>query len=264
MTAVDEATVLLSRDGGVATVTLNRPSRRNALDLDAWGALRTTLVDVGRDPEVRAVVLTGAGGAFCAGADLGENRESMHPLTRMRWINECALSLFELPKPTIAKVDGPAVGAGWNLALGCDLVVASPGARFSQIFAKRGLSIDVGGSWLLPRVVGLQQAKRLALLAEMIDAEEALRLGLVTWIKPADELDSFVAEKAAQLAATPPVAVAQTKTLLQQGVDTTLREAMENEARAQAVNFATEDAPAAFAAFVNKTEAVYTGRWALR
>ena len=163
-------TVMLTRDGAVATVTLNRPERKNALDEPTWAALHDAVREVGHDPAVRVLVITGAGGAFCAGADLSGDNAGRHPLERMRRIGEIALSLHELAKPTIAKVHGVAVGAGWNLALGCDLVVASPEARFSQIFARRGLSLDFGGSWLLPKLVGMQQAKRLALLAEMIDA----------------------------------------------------------------------------------------------
>ena len=209
------------------------------------------------------MVITGAGGAFCAGADLSAKREG-HPLDRMRSINEIALLLHELPKPTVARVDGVAVGAGWNLALGCDLVVATPTSRFSQIFAKRGLSLDFGGSWLLPRLVGMQQAKRLALLAEMIDATEAERLGLVTWVKPAEEIDAFVADLTTRLASVAPVAAAQSKALLHENADRTLREALASEARAQAVNFATADAPEAFAAFTEKREPDFTGEWSIR
>ncbi len=259
-----DSTVLLSREEAVATITLNRPHRKNAIDDVTWDALHDALREVGRDQQIRVVVVTGAGGDFCAGADISSDREESHPLPRMQRVNEVALALHELAKPTIAKVDGVAVGAGWNLALGCDLVAASGTARFSQIFAHRALSLDFGGSWLLPRLVGLQQAKRLALLAEFIDAEEAHQLGLVTWVKPDDELDEFVAETAERLAASPPVALAQTKKLLNEGATATLREAVENEARAQAVNFATEDVAAAFLAFKDKTEPEYTGRWAVR
>ena len=209
--------LLTSRDSGVLTLTLNRPRRKNAIDGALWDALRAQLT-VGRDdPEVRAIVLTGAGGDFCAGADLSGGVSTAHPLDRMRRVNEVALLLHELPVPSIAKVDGVAVGAGWNLALGCDLVVSTPAARFSQIFAKRGLSLDFGGSWLLPRLVGMQQAKRLALLAEMIDAAEAHRLGLVIWVVEPDEIDGFVADLGKRLASGAPVAIAQSKALLHEG-----------------------------------------------
>lgn len=257
----DEPVLLTRRDGGVLTLTLNRPHRRNALDAASWAALREALTEAGTDPEVRALVITGAGGAFCAGADISGGVPDGHPLTLMRGVNEVALLLHELPIPVLAKVTGVAVGAGWNLALGCDLVVATPEARFSQIFARRGLSLDFGGSWLLPRIVGLQQAKRLALLAETIDAEEAHRLGLVTWVVAAEEIDEFVTGLGERLAAAAPVAIAQSKALLNENVDRTMREALASEARAQAVNFATADVPAALAAFGDRTEPRFTGEW---
>ncbi|MBA8826185.1 2-(1,2-epoxy-1,2-dihydrophenyl)acetyl-CoA isomerase [Saccharopolyspora lacisalsi] len=260
---MEEPTVLLSRDGAVSTIALNRPHRKNAIDERTWGLLQEALREVGQDRRTRAVVITGAGGDFCAGADIGSEREEPHPLPRMHRINDVALALHELDKPTVAKVSGIAVGAGWNMALACDLVAASDDARFSQIFARRALSVDFGGSWLLPRIVGLQQAKRLALLADFVGAEEAYRLGLVTWVKSAGELDAFVAETAAELAAGPPMALAQTKKLLEGGVNATLREALENEARAQTINFATADVPVALRAFRDKTEPYYTGDWAV-
>lgn len=256
----DEA-VLLSQDrDGVRTLTLNRPRRKNAINPELWVALREALVAVGHDRDVRVLVITGAGGAFCSGADISGVQDS-HPMYRLRRLTDVAQLLHDLPIPTIAKVTGVAVGAGWNLALGCDLVVATPEARFSQIFARRGLSLDLGGSWLLPKLVGLQQAKRLALLAEEIDADEARRMNLVTWVVEEAEVDSFVEELAARLAAGPPVALAQTKALLNEGTDRTLREALANEARAQATNLATADAGEAFAAFAEKRPPHFTGRW---
>ncbi|MER5787438.1 enoyl-CoA hydratase-related protein [Streptomyces sp. NPDC001980] len=256
--------VLLTSDaGGVRTLTLNRPHRRNAIDAELWEALATALREAGDDTTVRALVLTGAGGAFCSGADIARPVTDRHPLHRMRTLTEVTLLLHALPFPTIAKVTGVAVGAGWNLALGCDLVVATPEARFSQIFARRGLSLDCGGSWLLPKLVGLQQAKRLALLAETIDAEEARALNLVTWVVAADKVDAFVDDLTARLAAGAPVALAQTKALLDEGADRTLRDALANEARAQAVNFATADVREAFTAFADKREPLFTGRWAV-
>jgi 2-(1,2-epoxy-1,2-dihydrophenyl)acetyl-CoA isomerase len=259
------APVLLTDDTpeGVRTLTLNRPHRKNALDPALWSALHDALVAAGEDRSVRALVLTGAQGAFCSGADLSGPRPDVHPLHRMRTLTDVALLLHELPVPTVAKVTGVAVGAGWNLALGCDLVVASPAARFSQIFARRGLSLDLGGSWLLPRLVGLQQAKQLALLAETIDAEEARALGLVTWVVTDEEIDGFVSDVAARLAAGPAIALAQSKSLLNEGTGRTLREALSAEARAQAVNFATADAPEAYAAFAEKREPAFTGAWAV-
>jgi 2-(1,2-epoxy-1,2-dihydrophenyl)acetyl-CoA isomerase len=255
--------VLLTADrGGVRTLTLNRPERKNALNPQLWEELADALRAAARDAELRALVITGAGGAFCSGADIG-NPEDIHPRHKLRRLTEVALALHELTVPTIAKVTGVAVGAGWNLALGCDFVVATPESRFCQIFAKRGLSVDLGGSWLLPKLVGLQQAKRLVLLADMIDAEEAQSLGLVTWVRPADEIDTYVDDLADRLAAGPPVALAQSKALLNDGATATLREALANEARAQPGNFATADSAEAYTAFAQKRDAQFTGRWAV-
>jgi enoyl-CoA hydratase/carnithine racemase len=258
----DERVLLCSDHNGVRTLTLNRPARRNAINPPLWAALADALNAAGKDRHVRALVITGAGGAFCSGADISVPDDT-HPAYKMRTLAEVALLLHELPLPTIAKVSGVAVGAGWNLALGCDLVAATPESTFSQIFTKRGLSLDLGGSWLLPKLVGLQQAKRLALLAETIDAEQARQLGLVTWVVGGAKIDAFVADLAERLTAGPPIALAQTKALLNEGADRTLREALAGESRSQAVNFATADANEAYAAFAAKREPSFTGRWAV-
>ena len=254
-----ESDVLVGRDGAVATITLNRPTRRNAMTLDSWIALREALAELALDDATRVVILTGAGSDFCTGADL-DKRAPMHPLTRMRQINATALAVAEFPKPLIAKVRGYAVGAGWNLALLCDLLIASRDAQFSQIFAKRGLSVDFGGSWLLPRMVGLHRAKRLVMLAEMLDAEQADALGLVSELVEPEKLDATVARFAAGLAASPTVAVMQSARLIEDGTTSSLRDALENESRSQAVNFAT-DAPAALRAFVEKRPPAFSGEW---
>ncbi|MDT2007003.1 enoyl-CoA hydratase [Rhodococcus opacus] len=257
--------VVLTSAGGVTTITLNRPERKNAIDESMWRTLAEMLQGVRNDVDTRVVVLQGAGGAFCTGADVAKSKHNEHPIPRLRRIGDVALALFELPMPVIAKVDGVAAGAGCNMALACDLVVASSRARFSEIFVRRGLSLDFGGSWLLPRIVGLQQAKRLSLLAEVIDADEAHRLGMVTWVRPPEEIDDFVADLAQRMSSMPPIALEQTKRLLNEGVGVDLPTAIRNEAAAQAVNFATEDAPAAFRAFLDKSDPPpYTGRWAVR
>ena len=230
-------------------------------DRDGVRTLTLNLRAAARD-DLRALVITGAGGAFCSGADIS-TPEDIHPRHKLRRLTDVALALHDLTIPTIAKVTGVAVGAGWNLALGCDLVVATPESRFCEVFSKRGLSVDLGGSWLLPKLVGLQQAKRLVLLAETIDADEARSLGLVTWVKLADEIDEFVSDLAGRLAAGSPVALAQSKGLLNDGADATLREALANEARAQPGNFATADSIEAYAAFAEKREPAFTGRWAV-
>ena len=258
----EEPVLLSSERDGVRTLTLNRPERKNAINAQLWMELADALRAAARDRDLRALVITGAGGAFCSGADIS-TPEDIHPKDKLRRLTEVALALHELTVPTIAKVAGVAVGAGWNLALGCDFVVATPESRFCQIFSKRGLSVDLGGSWLLPKLVGLQQAKRLVLLAEMIDAEVARSMGLGTSAQPADEIDEFVSDLAGRLAAGPPVALAQSKGLLNDGANATLREALANEARAQPGNFATADSTEAYAAFAEKRDPAFTGRWAV-
>lgn len=257
-----EPVLLCSDRNGVRTLTLNRPRRKNAINRALWIALAEALTAARNDRGVRAVVITGAGGAFCSGADIS-SPDGGHPAYKLRLLTDVALALHELPVPTIAKVTGVAVGAGWNLALGCDFVVATPESTFCQIFSKRGLSLDLGGSWLLPKIVGLQQAKRLTLLAETIDAEEARALKLVTWVVAAAEIDAYVTDLADRLAAGPEIALAHSKALLNEGADRTLRDALANEARAQVVNFATADAAEAYAAFAERREPSFTGRWAV-
>ncbi|GAA2556765.1 enoyl-CoA hydratase/isomerase family protein [Mycolicibacterium diernhoferi] len=254
--------LLIEDRDGVRTLTLNRPHRKNAIDVELWHALAAALRAADTDDTVRAVVLTGAGGAFCSGADIGTG-ETVHPRRKLQRLTDVALALHNLTVPTIAKVTGVAVGAGWNLALGCDLVVATPDSKFCQIFAKRGLSVDLGGSWLLPKIVGLQQAKRLVLLADMIDAAEAHELGLVTWVQQADAIDGFVDALAQRLADGPPFALSQSKALLNDGATATFAEALGNEARAQPGNFATADSGEAYAAFAAKRDPEFTGTWAV-
>jgi len=178
----------------------------------------------------------------------------------MRTISEIALTLQRMPQPTIAKVRGVAVGAGCNMALVCDLVVASTTARFSEIFARRGLSLDFGGSWALPRRIGLHKAKELALFGDIIDATEAERIGLVNRVVADEKLDAFVDDWATRLAAGPPIALAQTKRMLNNAMNVTLEEALDDEGAAQSVNFATKDTVEAMLAFAEKREPKFTGR----
>ena len=243
----------------MATVILANPRRKNAIDGAMWGELATAFAWVAADPEVRVLVVTGDGDDFCSGADLGDAPE-VHWLAHLRYVNDACLALASVPQPSIARVDGVAVGAGLNLALACDLVVASDRARFSEIFARRGLSLDFGGSWFLPRRVGLHKAKELALLAPIIDAAEADRIGLVNKVVPVADLDAAVGEWARRLAAGPPVALAQTIALLDRSSTSSLPDALAAEAAAQSVNFATADTAEAIAAFLDKREPRYTGR----
>lgn len=247
-------------DRAVRTLTIDSPGVRNAIDVETVAALREALRETAFDAGVRVVVLTGAGEDFSSGADLGKGGDE-HPTVRMRRWAETVTALQDLPQPTIARVRGVAVGAAANLVLGCDLVVADTTLRYCQIFARRGMSPDAGGSWLLPRAVGLLQARRLMLLGDMIDAEEAHRLGLVTYLVEPDRLDPTVAGLADRLLAGPPIAQAQTRRLLNRSWSLSLEQALELEGAMQAVNMAT-DAPEAARAFAARETPTFTGRWA--
>jgi 2-(1,2-epoxy-1,2-dihydrophenyl)acetyl-CoA isomerase len=258
-------TLLVERHEGVVTVTMNRPARKNAANGRMWRELLATFEDVAGDRDVRVMVLTGAGDAFCSGADLGDpsdvaGRPGDPYLVQMRALGDVALRLHRLPKPTIAKVGGIAAGAGMSMALGCDLVLASESARFSQIFAKRGLSLDFGASWLLPRLIGLHRAKELTFFADILSAQEAAEFGLVNRVVPDDQLDAVVSEWATRLAAGPPLALSMTKTMLNNSLGLSMDQAIEEESRSQAVNFGTADTMEAIAAFTQKRDPKFKGR----
>ncbi len=256
-------TLQVERADGVVTITFDRPAKKNAINQVMWGELLEVAGSIIGSTDDRCVVLTGAGGDFCSGADLssdGAGERPSHQLASMRSINAVVQAFHELPQPTIAKVDGVAAGVGMNLALGCDLVVASDRARFSEIFARRGLSLDGGGSWLLPRLVGLHRAKELALFADVISAEEALRLGVLNRVVPVDELDKVVEEWAARLAAGPPIALAMTKRMLNRSFEQSFEQALDDEARSQTINFGTHDTLEAITAFLQKRPPTFEGR----
>jgi 2-(1,2-epoxy-1,2-dihydrophenyl)acetyl-CoA isomerase len=250
--------------GAIRWLILNRPDRRNAIPGDGWAELKDAFVDFGAS-EQRVLVVTGAGGAFCSGADLDpaeavDLADVAGRHRRMKVVGAAALALRRLPKPTIAAVDGVAAGAGMNLALGCDLVIASHRARFSEIFVRRGLTVDFGGTWLLPRIVGPQRAKELSLSGRIIEAEEALAIGLVLEVVDAEGLETRVTEIAASFAAGAPVAQRFTKLGLDRSGDMSFEEALAVEGQSQAVCFGTEDVHEGLAAFLEKRPPGFTGR----
>ena len=254
-------TLIVERHEGIVQVTMNRPQTKNAIDEMMFRELLEVFGEVSESADDRVLVLTGADGNFCAGADLaGDDAPERHSLAAMRFYGSVGVALHQVPKPAIAKIRGVAVGAGLNLALGCDLIVASENARLSEIFARRGLSLDVGGSWLLPRLVGMHRAKELALLADILTASEAEKMGLVNRVLPDAELDAFVEDWAARLAAGPPIALAQSKRLLNNAFSYGLAEAMDAEGMAQSVNIASEDTREAIVAFLKKRAPVFKGR----
>lgn len=256
--------LLVDRADGITTLTMNRPEARNALDIRMREELVEALDEIARDPTVRAVVLTGAGGHFSAGGDVKTMAARRHTAAegreRVELLNRFVLRLFNFPKPTIAMVDGFAVGAGCNIALGCDMIVASDRAKFGEVFLKIGLVPDGGGTWLLQRLVGLAKAKEMVLTAEIIDAAEALRIGLVNRVVPAAELLSATRALAGKIAAGPPLAATLAKSLLNRAATVDLATALEGEAFGQSNAISSEDHTEGVRAFLEKRAPKFQGR----
>ena len=237
--------LLLDVADGVATLTMNRPEARNALDAAMKQAFAELVPRLAADDAVRAVVLTGAGGAFCAGGDLRAMAAVRPAMTldgwrqRMREIHPWLIQLIELDKPLVAAVDGPAFGAGFGLALAADFVVASPRARFCLSFMKVGLGPDFGAVYTLPRVVGVQRAKELMLSAREVPAAEALQLGLVLEVQPEDRLLARARALAGSFVDASPEAVRFIKQDVAASLASSLPEMLEREADHQARCFDT-------------------------
>lgn len=252
---------------GVATITLNRPEVLNAANLQMLRELHNAIEAVRTDASVRAVVLTGAERAFCAGADLvnmGEGFDLTNPIDVRRWLveffNPLILKIFEMEKPWIAAVNGVAAGGGCQLALACDLVVIAEDAYFCEIFAQRGLVVDLGGLFLLPRLVGLHKAKELAFFAEKISGPQAVELRLANKCVPAGELLQAARDWAKRLAEGPTVALGLMKLGMNRGLQMTLHDVMNYEASAQALAIQTHDVQEGLRAFVEKRAPKFQGR----
>ena len=256
--------VLLDRrDGGVLTLTLNRPRAYNAFTRELALALQRRLRLAGDDPAVRAVVITGAGKAFGAGQDLRElvalDGPPVEAILREQ-LNPTILLLRACPKPVIAAVNGVAAGAGCSLALACDIVLAAESARFVQSFAQVGLLPDGGATWTLPRLVGRQRASALALTGEPVGAAEAERIGMVYRVVPDESLGAEAADLARRLAALPTRAIALTKRALDAGATNTLERQLAVEDELQREAAATRDHREGVAAFLAKRPPVFEGR----
>jgi 2-(1,2-epoxy-1,2-dihydrophenyl)acetyl-CoA isomerase len=259
--------IRVERRDGLVTITLDRPEKKNALDAAAWLALERTFAELAVDPDLRALILTGAGGNFSAGADLSGNKTGLgltgrpvQPIVHeMRIVGEIILRLATIPKPTIAAVDGVCVGVAMGLALACDLVIASDRARFSEIFSKRGLALDGGTSWLLPRRVGVAKAKELAYFADFVDAKQAEAIGLVNKVVSAGELDAAAEEWGRRLAEGPTLALALSKRLLDASAAVTLPQALEDEARCQHITYSSVDVREGIAAYLQRREPRFSG-----
>jgi 2-(1,2-epoxy-1,2-dihydrophenyl)acetyl-CoA isomerase len=267
--------ILLVEDrDGVRKLTLNRPDRKNSISPELRDEVLTAIEEARTDDDIRCLVITGAGDAFCSGVDLGRSKvtggaaagEQRAPDLRAvreamkRGMQRVITALWEMDKPVIASVNGVAAGGGAQLALVCDLVVAAESARFIEIFVKRGLAVDSGGGWLLPRLIGLAKAKELVFFGEPVSAPDALAIGLINRVVPDDSLTAATDEWASKLAAGPTRAIGGSKRLLNRALVTDLPQALDEEATVQAFNSTNEDFREGVRAFAEKRPPEFKGR----
>lgn len=248
--------------GPIRWMTLSNPGRRNAVPGDGWVEFTEALEDFENSP-ARVLVVKGAGEDFCAGADLDPEGTLEQGLLsrhqRMKVVAAAATALHRTTKPTVAAVDGVAVGAGLNLALGCDVVIATSRARFSEIFVRRGLTVDFGGTWLLPRIVGLQRAKEMALSGRIVGADEAQRIGLCLDVVEPEQLEEAALGVAEGFLAGAPVAQMFAKQGIDAAWEVSFQDALGWEGQSQSICFATDDFREGVSAFLEKRPPDFQG-----
>jgi len=253
-------------ENDVAWITMNRPEQRNAVNPEMRDELISILTAARTDAGIRALVLTGAGKGFCTGADLsgprgqaptgpGAGRELMKSSSQ-RLIR----ALWELEKPVVAAVNGVAAGLGSHLAFASDFVIAAAEARFIEVFVRRGIAVDAGGAFLLPRLIGLQKAKELVFFGDDLSADEALRVGLVSKVVPGDQLQATAREWAERLAKGPTFAIGMSKRLLNRSLESSLDTALEEEAMAQMLVTQSDDTREGMTAFMERRAPQFKGR----
>ena len=261
--------LLLNKTDRVATITINRPDARNAMSRDMWPALRKMLEDAQADGDISCVVITGTDPAFCAGGDVKamiERAEGSNPMTAdeeatlLRGYMECARLLHEMPKPTIAAINGACAGAGFALALSCDLRVADSQAKFTTAFARVAGSGDFGGSWFLSNIVGTAKARELYYFADTFTGAEAAAMGVVNIAVDREDFAATVQNWTERLAKGPTVALALMKENMNLAEQGTLSEALDQEARNMALAFRSEDHVEAAKAFIEKRRPVFKGK----
>jgi 2-(1,2-epoxy-1,2-dihydrophenyl)acetyl-CoA isomerase len=251
----EEKTVLYEKIGKVAVITLNRPEKLNALNAKMNKDMKEALKEGKDDPEIRSIVFTGAGRGFCSGSDVSEFASKVLP--------EALISPYDfidIPKPIIAAVNGVAVGFGMNVTINCDIIIASEEASFGEFFIRMGLVPDMNGSLWLPLMLGPHKAKELIFTGERISAQEALRIGLVNKVVPADQLMDTAMELANELAERPPLAIQMSKKLLHEGFRKIFDEMLQKEVQYQAKMYTTKDHMEAVMAFLQKRKPVFKGK----
>ncbi|MGL5235182.1 MAG: enoyl-CoA hydratase-related protein [Empedobacter falsenii] len=258
----NSTSILYTQEGGIATITLNRPSVFNSFNQEMIKALQHHLDVAAQDVSVRAVVLTGTGKAFCAGQDLGEVLEEkeidFNKIVQENY-NPLVLKIRNMDKPVVAAVNGVAAGAGANLALACDIVVAKESTNFIQAFSKIGLIPDCGGTYFLPRLIGLQKATALMMLADKVSAAQAKEIGMIYEFFADDIFDAEVAKIADKLANLPTKGLAYTKKLLNQTFNNSIEEQLIQEGLFQAKSGNTSDYQEGVDAFIEKRNPVFKG-----
>lgn len=260
-----EEDVLYTKQGAIATITLNRPQIMNAVNWGMHDLIARAIDDASRDDEIRVLILTGAGRGFCSGTDVtgGLTRPAADSLGQSLAGERTrpGFTFTNVPKPTIAAVNGAAVGMGAEFAIQCDIRIASDRARFGWVFPLRGLVPDTGaGTYLLPKIVGVQKAFELLYTGEIIDAQEAERIGLVVRVVPHDDLEAATMELATKIAKVAPLSNRWTKQLVYRGMERTLEVHLAANSQLLNMCFQTEDHREGIQSFLEKREAVFKGK----
>lgn len=263
---MDLRDILYEVEDGVGRITLNKPDKLNALSWGSWAEIETAIEAANGDDAVRCVLITGAGRGFSSGTDLTVGADDDRPRPYqgragvLRTVHRCTATIYDCCKPTIAAVNGVSVGAGFSLALACDIRIASETARFSAIFIKRGLSADTGSTWFLPRLIGMDRALEMLYTGRMVEAAEAERIGLVTEVVAPDQLLERAHALAREIASGPTLAVEINKRLAREGMQRNLPEQIEAEEYLQAITHRSEDAKEGRLSFLEKRDPVFKGR----